>query len=473
MPFSNVSPFSLHNSSPAVSEVVGAYSYDRNSTVKTSITQHVPTGTKRGHLMVAICAIDASGGGGGSAISSVPSGWTQAGGHATTTSNNQAICYFYKIADATDAAGGNTYTWTLGAPKDLGGSIIITLVFRDAQMARVNVAPARPVSDGAGNINGTFTYNRYCQGSLILGIMDDSANNVTAAGASATSGDYWNFWWGDNSGVNNALYIYRQNKSVVDSNMRVCSPRMSDTVTMSLTTSTGQASCWFSYIEILPSTAIQPTTPTIRSYNSTDYPSQSLTGGTTYAWVVPLPASRPAGDLMIAYLNLDTATDVGGWVNASGWTTIYTRTSTDPIHIAYKISNGSEPSSASFGLTINNSNTRTYNGHVQSFSIANGVYDTVGTAVTDTLGAAVNPSVTMTNPYGMAMAFVCSDALGNWSNSTMSDNSGGYELQTNTPGVAVYYKNDLPSGVFSAGAFTAGTGGSGATFGIMVSIGHA
>jgi hypothetical protein len=74
---------------------------------------------------------------------------------------------------------------------------------------------------------------------------------------------------------------------------------------------------------------------------------------------IPVPTNS-ANDLLIAFVMGDTGTPT--WTLPTGWTQLFAQNNTCSTLCAYKISNGSEPSTVTFGANVN----ETYNGTILS-----------------------------------------------------------------------------------------------------------
>jgi hypothetical protein len=298
--------------------------------------------------------------------------------------------------------------------------------------------------------------------------MIDGNNNVTGASGDSTSGDVWDSNWSSSvgaSGSGMSTYIWNQYASDL-STPQYASSRMTDTISMRLTTTSPVGSCFYGYIEILPSVALEPTTPSFHTISVNDYSSLTFTNGGTTSCDAPV-SSNTVGDVAVVYSVCSRS--ITSWNPPVGFATIYSRTTAPAIYIGWKVVGTSE--NYSMSVVGNSSGT----GSITSYgtAIKNGQYDTVGAAVTNTSGGPVNMSVSISDNYSMAMAFVASSATGNWSNSNMSDNNGFNEFQTHAPGLDIFVTTtDLAAGTFNAGNFTAGTGGVGTTFGILASFKH-
>jgi hypothetical protein len=473
MPFSTFSPFSmgqfLRNPIPGSS-----FPTDYNSSSKNSITQNLPT-CKEGDLLVALCMIDTSGGGGGVPISSIPSGWSQVNtGFSNTGSgnNNSAVFIFYKNASSTDAAGGATYAWSLGVTRSNSDSCITTMSFANARMGLSTPEPTHcsVTASPAAAINVSVPWTRTYQNSFIVPYACDSgslmASNSQPSGWSTFTSNYGT---GMDLVVWSTLYY---DQLLLNGGSCPMSGTFSTSVTCSSTPSAGDT--WQGYIEILPAYSAVPVPPSIKDYWVNDYPGQNLAVPGNYIWVGSLPTSRAVGDLAIQILGFDSATSFSSFTPDTGWTMAYSRVTSDPIAIMYKVLNSTDVANGYAQHTISltgTSATRTYNSHVQTLLISGGVWDTIGTAVTNTAGGGVQPTVTVADNYSLVLAFTVSDSVGNWSSSAENLMIESQDAQSNAPGMGIFYLNYVGAGAFDPGKpFTSGTGGVGATWGICVSI---
>jgi hypothetical protein len=457
MSFNICVPFTQGVTTPPPTIVAISSTPDRNTSTTTSIIQNIPAGVGYGQEMLAIVCANTNNHVTGANVTA-PSGWSDStGGYA-----DNGVCgiyYFTKTADSTDAAGGNTYTWTLGNAKNLGSSMIITVVFRDAKIGLVQSATIYPTGSPA-----SITWKRTVQNSLIVPVLYNTSTS-TSQFSTVT----------DPSGFTRIGNFINTSNSYGDAVVWTSGPGSATSGSFSSTITTPPSSSQYciGYVEVFPSTRIPPVSPSINTYNKTSHPSYNMTGangGALYSWAGTLP-SYNTGDLLISFLSIDLGGDITSIAAPTGWSTIYSTLSGDPVVLAYKYATASE-TNPSFSVTVtSNGSTKTYNGHVQTWSI-NGSYDTIGAAATNASGGSVNPSVNITNNYSMAMIFLVADHNATtWTQATggaMSDT--GYTAYTNTPYSDMFWETNMSSGTFANGSFSPNNGGFGSTWGIAVSI---
>jgi hypothetical protein len=451
MPFSHANPFTLGVTTPQPTVV--ATGYDRNTSSQTAITQNIPSGTSLGHTMLAIVCSNTNNGGGGSATPTESSGtWTLLSGG--TDNGTCGLFFFTKKASSSES----TYSWTLPKSKNTNTSLIITIIFRDATIGAVQAIPTFGTASPE-----VISWSRSGMNSLIIPVLFSTAtstNNFTAVT--------------DPTGFTRLVDAIDSVNSYADAVAWTSGPgktTSSGSASITLSGSNSNSNMCMGYVEVLPSTYITPTSPTFIDYSQA---AQSVTGTTnnTYDWTTSWP-SKQVGDIVVVFSTVNNS--IAGWYADSGvgWTIAYSRITSPAIMIAYKTVTGSE-SAVGIGITFNNNSTKA--GWTQMFTIRGGVYDTIGTADTNSSGGGVGPTVTVANSYSLALAFLESSASGNWSapsgSGFVQPFSGALEQQSQTPAMDIFYVTDLSAQTLSPGNFTSGTGGVGSTFGILMSISH-
>lgn len=118
---------------------------------------------------------------------------------------------------------------------------------------------------------------------------------------------------------------------------------------------------------------------------------------------IPLP-SNDVNNLLVAFVMGDTGAPT--WTLPSGWTQLFARNNTVSTLCAYKISNGSEPTSVTFGATVN----ETYNGCIISIKDVNTTNPFGNPAIqTNTTQVAANkfnmPSITTNVDNALCLIF--------------------------------------------------------------------